>query len=267
MLAVVISGARMHRLGGSRCSNGSSSHMNVAAVDAVMIRSRAASTAMTFSPLEKSSKGISSAPRTRARRPSAPRRRAPRSPNSRFHRCVTSLASGSILVLRICEAVVERDSGRTAARISLHFASAQRFAARDGAERVRTPGDGWDCRPRCLCWSRPMSGTSRVGGDLRGAAGATCKSLALPTRSAELALRRDSGSVGRPKGIDAHGLLPPQRHGDLRQVVVQSAPPPLRRARRGHRHRRAIGSRDGPHRAWRSSHRVLLTRPGVLRAR
>jgi len=35
-----------------------------------------------------------------------------------------------------------RNSGRTAAGISLHFPSAGRWAARDGAERAGTNGDG-----------------------------------------------------------------------------------------------------------------------------
>jgi hypothetical protein len=48
---------------------------------------------------------------------------------------------------------------------SLHFPSARRQAARDGAQRTGTPGDGWGCR-RAVC-----AGHGRTGGAGSGWAG------------------------------------------------------------------------------------------------
>jgi hypothetical protein len=95
-----------------------------------------------------------------------------------------------------------------------------RQAARDGAQRAGTPGDGWGCRRGRSCWSQPMVG---VGwgweGTYRETGLHTVKSLASlyegpPNPPCHLTAFGWTG----PTPIDARRLLPPQRRGELRQA-------------------------------------------------
>jgi hypothetical protein len=67
--------------------------------------------------------------------------------------------------------------------ISLHFRSARRWAARDGAERAGTPGDGEGCR-RVVCARHGRC--SGPGGDGRGPAG---EPVVRPVKSLALSMK------------------------------------------------------------------------------
>jgi hypothetical protein len=108
-----------------------------------------------------------------------------------------------------------------------------------------------------------------MGGEPRGAAGATCKiaGIAYETCRTRLATYQRFGWAVQ-SGSTRRGCYSRNGMAICGRPMVQSAPPPLRRGRRGHRHRRRSDQqRVRPHRAWRSSHRVPCSRGQVLGAR
>ena len=162
--AVVISEAVSLRFLGSRWPSGSSSQRNDARVDAPRTRRRVTSSAPTLSPLKNWVKGISCTPRTRTKWPSCCRLlNDPRSPKTRFHRSLTSTASGSMRSNRIALAVARITSGRCASPLrggepgtspATHGPLVPRWSSGSRARRVwrePRPTSQRDCRlPREL---------------------------------------------------------------------------------------------------------------------
>ena len=65
--------------------------------------------------------------------------------------------------------------GQTAARLSLHFPSARRWAARDEAMRLGTRSEGRGCRQADCARHRRLLASVGMGRDPRGGGRATCK--------------------------------------------------------------------------------------------